>query len=430
MFMFTRQQRSRSRVPPTGLVAALDVGTTKVCCLIAKIGSGGSITVTGIGHHLSRGIKAGAVVDMDATEDSIRAAVHAAEKMSGEKDLDAAFVNLSAGHQHSQTIGVEVAVTGTKVTDSDVHRAIEQAMIRTDVAGREVIHAIPLQYSIDGATGISEPRGMFGSKLGVHLHVVTADASQVRNLAICVGRGHLEVRGPVSSGYASALATLVDDERALGATVIDMGGGVTNIAVFSEGGPVLIDSVTLGGQHVTNDIARGLGTSMQHAERLKTLYGSAVENPGDDRELIDVPLIGEVARSGGNPVPRAELGRIVRPRIEELFEHVRERLNASGCDEVAGRRVVLTGGASLLDGVGDVAARILEKQIRPGRPLGVDGMAESMAGPAFATAAGMLLYAARGLAESDVGSLGGAAMLGDKGGSTLARVGRWLRANL
>ena len=428
MLMFTRAQRPRSNTP-NGTIAALDVGTTKVCCLIAKVGPrdapGGSVKVTGIGHHLARGMKAGAVVDMDAIEDSIRAAVHSAEKMAGD-GLAQAYVNLSAGHQHSQTIGVEVAVTGTKVTDADVHRAIEQAMIRADVHGREVIHAIPLQYSIDGATGIREPRGMFGARLGVHLHVVTADASQARNLAICVGRGDLEVQGPVSSAYAAGLATLVDDERDLGATVIDMGGGLTTIAVFSEGGPVLVDSVGLGGQHVTNDIARGLGTSMQHAERLKTLYGSAVENPGDDRELIDVPLIGEAPRLGGNPVPRTELVRIVRPRIEELFEHVRERLSASGCDEVAGRRVVLTGGASQLDGVAEVAARILEKQIRPGRPLGVEGLAESTAGPAFATAAGMLLYAASGLADADVGSLGPA----EKGGSPFARVGRWLRANL
>ena len=424
MLMFTRSQRSRSGPSSSGTVAALDVGTTKVCCLIAKSGPGGTVTVTGIGHQLSRGIKAGAVVDMDATEESIRAAVHAAEKMAGDS-IDSAYVNISAGHQHSQTVGVEVSVTGSKVSDSDVRRAVEQAMIRADVTGREVIHAIPLQYSIDGATGIREPRGMFGTRLGVHLHLVTADASQARNLAICVARGHLEAQGPVSSGFASGLATLVNDERDLGATVIDMGGGLTTVAVFSEGGPVLIDSVAIGGQHVTNDIARGLGTGMQHAERLKTLYGSAVENPGDERELIDVPLIGETARVGGNPVPRSELVRIVRPRLEELFEQVRERMVATGCSEIAGRRVVLTGGASQLDGVAEVAARVLEKQIRPGRPLGVDGLAESTAGPAFATAAGMLLYAVSGLADSDVGSLGSA-----EGGSVLARLGRWLRANL
>lgn len=425
MLMFTRNARSRSGPAANGTIAALDVGTNKVCCLIAKVGAGGSVTVHGIGHQLSRGIKAGSVVDMDATEDSIRAAVHAAEKMAGEV-IDTAFVNLSAGHQKSQTIGVEVAVTGTKVTDSDVRRAVEQAMIRADAAAREVIHAIPLQYSIDGATGIREPRGMFGARLGVHLHVVTADASQARNLAICVGRGHLEVQGPVASGYASGLATLVDDERDLGATVIDMGGGLTTIAVFSEGGPVLVDSVALGGQHVTNDIARGLGTGMQPAERLKTLYGSAIENPGDDRDFLEVPLMGDAGRVSNNPVPRTELVRIIRPRIEELFEHVRDKLIASGCGDIAGRRVVLTGGASQLDGVAEVASRVLDKQVRPGRPLGVEGLAESTAGPAFATAAGMLLYAASGLADSDVGSLGAT----DKGGSAFARAGRWLRANL
>ncbi len=422
MFMLTRNASATRGTSYSGAVAALDVGTTKVTCLLARTGANGKISVTGIGHHLSRGVKAGAVVDMAATEASIRAAVDGAERMANDV-IRSVYVNLSAGQQRSQTIGVEVAVAGNAVSDSDTRRAIEHAMVRAEVGSREVIHAIPLQYSIDGANGIRDPRGMFGSKLGVSLHLVTTEASHLRNLAICVGRGHLDVQAAVASGYASALATLVEDERDLGATVIDMGGGVTSIAVFADGGPVLIDTVGIGGQHVTSDIARGLGTSLSIAERTKTLYGSAVSGPSDERELIDVPPVGEAVKGGGNPVPRAELVRIIRPRIEELFEHVRDRLRSSGCDEIAGKRVVLTGGASQLDGVMEVAARVLDRQVRPGRPLGVDGLAESASGPAFATCAGMLRYAAGGFADVDVGALGGA----DRGGSTLARMGRWLK---
>lgn len=425
MFLWKRAQTRRTGPAEGDWIAALDVGTTKVVCFIARVDSAQSVGIVGIGHHRARGVRAGAIVDMEAAEDSVRAAVHAAERMAGDVVHDA-YVNLSGGSQESHTVGVDVAVTGNQVSESDIHRAIDQAMVRAGVQGREVVHAIPLHYSIDGATGIRDPRGMFGANLGANLHIVTAEAGQARNVAICTGRGHLEVRGLVSSGYASGLAVLVDDEAELGATVIDMGGGMTTISVFAEGGPVLVDSVPLGGQHVTNDIARGLGTTVAHAERMKTLYGSAVGTEADEREMIDVPLVGEAEQTAAHHVPRAELTRIVAPRIEELFELAAARLSAAGADPVAGRRVVLTGGASQLDGVNEVAARVLDKQVRLGRPIHVHGLAESAAGPAFATCAGMLSYAASGLAAADVGALAAT----DRGGSTLAMMGRWLRQNL
>ena len=425
MFLFPRRVPGRNGGSHDGVVAALDVGTTKVCCFAARVGPDGHPRVVGIGHQLSRGIKSGAVVDMDAAEASVRAAVDAAERMAGEV-IHEAWVNVSAGHQHSQTVGVEVAVTGNQVAESDTRRAIEQAMLRVDAEGREVVHAIPLRYSIDGATGIHDPRGMFGTRLGVNLHVVTADASPVRNLSVCVGRGHLEALGPVASAYASGLACLVNDEMQLGTTVIDMGGGITTVGVFLEGGPVLIESVPVGGQHVTNDLARGLGTTTAHAERMKILWGGATTGPGDDREMIGVPPLGESGPSAANHVPRAELVRIIAPRIEELFEMVGARLHARAAERAAGRSVVLTGGAAQLDGAAEIAARVLGKQVRIGRPAGVQGLAESTGGPAFAACAGTLLYAVSGLAAADVGALAAY----DNGGSALVRMGRWLRANL
>lgn len=409
---------------PAGLIAALDVGTTKVCCFIARCNGEGGVKVTGIGHHLARGLRSGAVVDMDAAENSIWAAVDAAEAMAGEA-VRTAYVNLSAGRPRSQTLSVEVALAGNKVGEADTRRVVEQAMVRADTAGREVIHAVPTHYSIDGATGIRDPRGMYGAKLGVNLHVVTADSSPARNLAVCVERGHLVALGPVASAYASGLAVLVDDERNLGTTVIDMGGGTTTIGVFFDGALALVETIPVGGHHVTSDIARGLSTPTAHAERMKTLYGSALAGPSDERELIDVPPLGEDIPSGTNHVPRTALIGIIRPRIEEIFELVRDRLEVSGYNELGGRRAVLTGGASQMQGVAEVAAQVLEKQVRLGRPIEIDGLAESTAGPAFATATGLLKYAACGLAGRDVGAM--AQAKGRTGG--LARIGHWLREN-
>ena len=325
MFLWKRAHTRRPGPAEGDWIAALDVGTTKVVCFVARVGADQAVSIVGIGHHRARGVRAGAIVDMEAAEESVRAAVHAAERMAGDV-VQEAWVNLSGGGQASRTVGVEVAVTGNQVTESDIHRAIDQAMVRAGAEGREVVHAIPLHYSIAGATGIRDPRGMFGAKLGANLHIVTAEAGQARNVAICTGRSHLEVRGLVASGYASGLAVLVEDEAELGATVIDMGGGVTTISVFAEGGPVLVESVPLGGQHVTNDIARGLGATVAHAERMKTLYGSAIGTEADERDMIDVPQVGEDEQASANHVPRAELTRIIAPRIEELFELAAARL--------------------------------------------------------------------------------------------------------
>jgi cell division protein FtsA len=409
---------------PVGLIAALDVGTTKVCCLIARSDGEGGLGVFGIGHHLARGLRAGAVVDMEGAENSICAAVDAAEAMAGEA-IHSAYVNISAGRQRSQTIGVEVSVAGNQVSDTDIARAVDQAMVRADTEGRDVIHAVSTRYSIDGAVGIHDPRGMYGVKLGVNLHVVTADSSPARNLAVCVERGHLEALGPVASPYASGLAVLVEDEMDLGATVIDMGGGTTTISVFYEGALALVESIPVGGRHVTNDIARGLSTPTVQAERMKTLFGSAVAGPSDEKELIDVPPLGEAKQGGANHVPRSALTGIIRPRLEEIFEMARGRLEASGYQNLGGRRVVLTGGASQLQGAAETATRIFENQVRLGRPTGVDGLADATTGPAFSTATGLLKYAASGLADRDVGGR----LNMPKSAGFVAHIGQWLREN-
>ncbi len=372
-----------------GIVAALDVGSTKVCCFIARADSSG-IRVTGIGHQMSKGVRSGTIVDMDAAEISIRNAVHAAEQMSGET-IEKVMVGVSCGNPASRTVAVEVSIDGYEIGDDDVSRALRQGYQSAGASERDLLHMIPVGFTLDGAR-VSDPRGMYGDRLGASLHVITANGSAVRNLATCVERCHLEVEGFVVSPYASGLATLVPDELDLGATVVDMGGGTTSLAVFYGGEAIHIDIIPLGGGHVTSDIARGLSTPLAAAERIKTLYGNAMPLPSDNREFVDVPQIGETEHTQAHHVPKSVLVGIIQPRLEEIFELVRSRLEASGFDRFAGRRLVLTGGASQLPGAADVAARVLDKQIRLSRPTRLAAIAEATGGPAFATCAGLLTH--------------------------------------
>jgi cell division protein FtsA len=264
---------------------------------------------------------------------------------------------------------------------------------------------------------------MAGERLAVNMHIVTAAAANVRNHTAAIGRSHLETEALVVSPYAAGLACLVADEMELGVTVIDMGGGTTTIGVFFDGNLVFADALPVGGSHVTNDIARGLSTPLTHAERLKALFGSAIAATLDDRETIAVPQIGEEDDGHVSHVPKSLLVSIIAPRIEETFEMVRNRLEASGFDKIAGRRVVLTGGACQLHGVRELASLILDKQVRIGRPARLKGLAEATHGPAFSAAAGLLLFAMSERAESPHQS-----RLPPNG--LLGRVGQWLRENL
>ena len=405
----------------SGTMAALDIGSRKVCCFIAHIDAAGSSRVVGIGHQISEGLRGGAVVDLEATVAAITAAVAAAERMA-EVNVKRVLVSFSCGDPASHTVGVEVPVSGHEISDADLRRVLAQGRPRAENGEREVAHAVPVGFRVDGASGVRDPRGMFGSRLGVDIHVVTAGVGAMRNLRICLERAHLDVEETLISSYASGLSVLDEDELNLGVTVIDMGGGTTSIAVFYEGDLHFADVVTLGGQHVTNDIARGLATPVAHAERMKTLYGTATASPADESAMIDVPRVGETEQAEPNHVPRSVLSSIIQPRAEEILEFVRERLELSGYARTAGRRVVLTGGASQLTGMRELAAKVLDKQVRIGRPVHIQGLAEATGGPAFATCAGLLCHAAQGRS-----ALPEAAETAPRQG--LARVGQWLREN-
>ena len=394
--------RHQGRPNKSGIVAALDVGSTKVACLIAKpVGSKDgqiSLKVLGVGHHASRGVRSGTVVDINAAEDSIRAAVEQAERQAG-ITLKEVVVGISCGQPQSRTINVEVSIAGHEVGEEDLRRALSTARSQVPNAEREIIHCMPGAYAIDGSRGIRNPRGMVGDTLGVSMHAITAASGPIRNLVTCIGRCHLDIQGRAASAYATGLATLVADEMNLGATVIDMGGGTTSISVFFDGGLVFADVLPIGGNHVTSDIARGLSTSLANAERLKTLHGSAFTGPNDAREMIEIAHLGEDDPDMDSEIPRSVLTGIVAPRLEETFELVRDRLIDCGLTSISGRRVVLTGGASQMNGAREVAARILSKQVRLGRPSRLIGHDDAAATASFSACAGLALWAAQRPAE-------------------------------
>ncbi len=424
------------------ILAALDIGSTKVTCFIAQSEGTGNMRVLGIGTYRSSGLKHGVVVDMDATETAVSNAVDTAEQMAGTR-IERVILGVSGAQIRSHRLNAEVSVAGHAIQATDVVRVIDSATAALREAEEKAgidsvpIHRIPVGFAVDGGAGVKDPTGMFGETLAVDVLLATAAPGPMRNLENAISRCHLGVESLAVSAYASGLACLVDDERDLGVTVIDMGGGTTSIAVFLDGYVVHVGVLPIGGQHVTNDIARGLSTPVASAERLKTLYGHAMHAPTADRELLDVPLIGEDEEGQVNQVPRSMLTQIIRPRLEETFELVRNHLETAGLFNVAGRRVVLTGGASQMNGARDVATEILQRQVRLGRPLGLKGMADAAAGPGFATCAGLLrngmisLPFDRGLERfrKPFATGDATAPRAPRVASRLGRLGQWFRQN-
>ena len=385
----------------SSVITILDIGSTKVCCMIARLvprpaGEAlrhrtHTIEVLGFGLHQARGIKSGVVVDLDQAENSIRLAVDAAERQA-DITVQSLIVNVSCGRIKSDTLSASVSLNGHEVDEMDIRRVLQAGAGHLLTTDRTVVHSMPIGYSLDGGKGIQDPRGMIGDDLAVDMHVVTAQTAPLKNLELCIKRCHLEAEMMVATPYASGLACLVDDEAELGVACVDLGGGTTSVSIFVEGQFVHSDAITIGGHHVTMDLARGLSTRLADAERIKTLHGSALLALSDDQELIAIPPVGDDDRDLLNQVPQASLTRIIRPRVEEIFELVRDRIEASGFAGHVGKRVVLTGGASQLTGMAETARRILGRNVRMGRPLGVAGLPEFGKGPAFATAVGLLIY--------------------------------------
>ncbi len=421
MLLFKKIRKASSH-SGSELVVAIDIGTSKVCCAIASMEAPDQMKVIGVGHQVSKGLRSGNVIDMQDAELSILNAVHLAERMAKETVRS---VYVSVANCQSQTVSVELPISGHSVGDTDVRRLLMQARQVTGPRGQEPIHTIPTSYDIDGRRGIRDPRGMHGDILGVNVHTIYSSTSNLRNLSTCVARCHLETKAFVTTAMASGLAVLVEDEMDLGSIVVDMGAGTTTIGIFVEGNIIYTNSVAIGGAHVTSDIARVLSTPISHAERLKTLYGSALSSISDEREVVKVPQIGEIQSPATNQISKADLVRIIRPRIEETFELVRSKLAAKGINKRVSNRVVLTGGACQLPGVQEIAAAILDKQVRVGKPLAAQTLHQSMLSYPFAACAGLLNYAYN---EQEENIMEHQVIREPK--NVAGRVGMWLRENI
>ncbi|BCH54803.1 cell division protein FtsA [Agrobacterium vitis] len=416
------------------VVSVLDIGSTKVVCMIGRLtprkesdvlpGRTHHVEVIGIGHQRSRGMKSGVISDIESVESVVRLAVDAAERMAG-LTVDSLIVNVSAGRIGSDVYTATIDLGGQEVESADLKRVLSAASHQSQRRDRVLLHSLATGFSLDGERGIRDPLGMFGDTLGVDMHVVTAERPALKNLELCINRAHLTVEGLVATPYASGLAALVDDEVELGCAAIDMGGGTTTISVFAEGKLIHTDAIAIGGHHVTTDLARGLSTRIEDAERLKVVHGSAFANGSEERDIVAIPPIGEDDRDLPIQVPRSLLTRIIQARIEETLEMIRDRIHASGFSPVVGKRLVLTGGASQLTGLPEVARRMLARNVRIGRPMGVSGLPVAAKGPAFSTAVGLMIYPQ--VADQEIAVGQGGLFSSGSGNSRMMRVGQWLK---
>lgn len=416
------------------LVTVLDIGSTKISCVIARLvprpegkalkGRTHTAEVVGFGYGPSSGIKSGVITDLDKAEQAVRTVVGIAERAAG-VTVQSVIVNVTAGRLGSETFSATVSLGGQEVEKSDIQRVLRAVNDRSVRPERSIVHALPIGYALDGQKGVKDPRGMVGEQLSVDVAVVSAETLAMRNVELVLNRCHLQVEALVATPYASGLATLVDDESALGVAAIDFGGATTTVAVFAEGQLVYSDAIAVGGHHLTLDIARQLSVGIADAERLKTMYGSVLPGQADERDLIPITPVGATRDEAPGQVPRSHITRIIRPRVEEVLTAVRDRMQATGMMDVCGRRFVLTGGASELTGLPEVARRILARNVRNGRPMGISGLPDMAKGPAFATVAGMLIYPQ--VCGNEFAEPRGIAKLTGTDGY-FARVGSWLRS--
>ncbi|MDC0880133.1 cell division protein FtsA [Hellea sp.] len=370
-------------------IAVVDIGSTKVVCLIAQREPSLGIKIIGTGISASQGLKCGAVVDMEAAEKAIRSAVAIAEKKAG-VTVQSVHVNVAIKSIQSKNLSVQTEFASGIVNDRNCRRVLDYSLTEISQPENTILHAIPLNWSVDDERGILDPRGMFGNRLGVDMHCVIAGIGPLRNLAHCIERSHLRMSSVMVSPYAAGVGVLTADERDLGVALIDMGGGITTISIFHDNNLMNVDALPIGGKNVTLDIARGLTTPLEAAERIKRVYGSALHGSHDDSVMIPCPPMGAQDELAHHP--HELLTSIIRSRVEETFEILKEKIWKSG-QEVNFRRIVLTGGGSQLNGVRELAEYVFNKKVRIGIPHGVMGLNESISDPDFSVVIGLLKHA-------------------------------------
>jgi cell division protein FtsA len=417
------------------IVTALDIGTSKICCLIAKTspapdwfagkGDAMQFEVLGFDHTRAEGLKGGMIAHLDSAEYCIRAAVDAAERMAG-VTVEEVHVAVTCGRLKSESFSASVALPSSAVREDDVQRLLAGGRQYAAREKRAVLHALPTSYRLDDNAGISDPHGMCGERLAVDIHAGTADEVAMRNLTLCVERCHLGVASLVAGPYASALAVITPDESKLGVACIDFGAGTTTLAVIADGHLVHADAIAFGGNGITTDIARNIAAPLDHAERLKTLHGSAFATLSDEREIITYPCVTGMPQPNLNQITKAQLAVIIRPRIEETLNLMRRRLAASGLASEVTQHLVLTGGGSQLTGLAELASNMFGRPARLGRPRSLTGLPAVGSTPDFSSAIGLLLQWARG--DDRIGACGEQRFL-RTGTGYFAKMGEWIMDN-
>ena len=391
-----------------GVIGILDVGTSKISCLVLNFDGTGTFRETdgvgpmagqvnfrviGAASTRSRGMRHGEIETMGETEKAIRTVVQQAQKIAGVR-VDHVIACLSGGRPASYGLAGEIALPSGKVTEQDIASVLAACDAPDFGRGREVLHAQPVNFAVDNRSNLADPRDHSGNKLACDMHVLTVDGDAVGNLVQCIRRCDLELAGIASASYAAGRAALVEDEQELGAACIDFGGGGTGVSIFIKKHMIFSDVVRIGGDLVTQDIAQGLRVSLPVAERLKTLNGGIEATGRDARDMIEVGGDTGDWESDRRTVSRADVIGVMRPRVEEILENVREVLDAAGFDYLPSQQIVLTGGGSQIPGLDGLAARILGPTIRCGRPLRIAGLAHQFTDPSFSSAVGLALFAA------------------------------------
>ncbi|MBI1340305.1 cell division protein FtsA [bacterium] len=421
---------SRDRAPArNGVLAALDIGCSKITCIIGRRGdaSDGRPRIDGVGVQSTKAMRAGAVVDLQGLERAIRLAVEQAER-DAETRIKDVVVGVSGPELKGEIVHARLDLGGRPITQIHMREARDAAIERFDSAGRAVLHMTPLGYTVDHATGVRDPSGMFAESLTANLFVASAPGPGLRNILQCIAKAHLEPIGIAAAPFASALSVLVEDEAEQGVTVIDMGGGVTSAACFHDERLIHLDVMGVGGSRVTADLAEGLGSTMAAAERVKMLHGAVDLAEVDPLDTVEAPRLGGDGRLQSATCTRADLVRFLRPRVEEIFELMDARLSrASAAGRPLPRRIVLTGGASQLIGIERLAEDVFRAPVRVAQPVKARGLGETYSSPAFAASAGLLVFAASG--HSETARAGAAPVNGENGASVLRRVTGWLQEN-
>ncbi len=371
------------------IIVGLDIGTTKIACIVGEVTEDG-VDIIGIGTSPSKGLRRGCVVNIDATVSSIQQAVDEAENMAG-CEISSVYAAISGAHVRGLNSHGIIAVKDKEVRDSDIARVIEQAKAVAIPMDREVLHVLPQQYVVDDQDGIRDPLGMAGVRLEAKVHMVTTAVATAQNVIKCANRCNLQVSDIVLESLASAQAVLEDDEKELGVALIDIGGGTCDLMVYADGAIVHTSVLPLGGGHITNDIATVLRTPLDSAEKIKKKYGCAWRGHVDDADQMEVPSVGG---RGPRSMQRIKLVEVIEPRVEEIFEHVKKELMRTGYFDSLAAGVVLTGGATAMDGVADVAEQVLGLPCRRGNPTKIGGLVDVVRSPSYATGVGLVMFGA------------------------------------